>query len=132
MSEDQQRILVMDDEPMLAKFFKRALSRINCYVDTAPNGESALELFQTSIHQELRYSLVILDINVKEGLGGPETFKAIKELDPEVRILACSGAWNDPIMTDYKEYGYIGALAKPLQIQEMLDSIGGFLAQSKV
>jgi FixJ family two-component response regulator len=45
------------------------------------------------------------------------------EIDPEVRAIVVSGYANDPIMANYKKYGFCGVLAKPYETQELDETL---------
>ncbi len=51
--------------------------------------------------------------------GGKEAIKELLKIDPEVKAIVVSGYTKDPIMTDYREYGFSGVLAKPHEISEL-------------
>lgn len=52
------------------------------------------------------YSLVIMDLTIPGKMRGKETIALLKELDPSAKAIVASGYSNDPIMTDYMEYGF--------------------------
>jgi len=54
-----------------------------------------------------------------EGLGGIETINRLSELDPGVRAIVCSGYSNDPVMANYRDYGFSGVLPKPFSLQDL-------------
>jgi DNA-binding NarL/FixJ family response regulator len=59
-------------------------------------------------------------------MGGKETIRELAGLDPEVRAVVASGYSNDPILANYVEAGFIGALCKPFtvsQISQLLDEL---------
>ena len=52
--------------------------------------------------------------------------EAIKELlciDPEAKVIVSSGFSNDPIMADFKEYGFKGVVAKPYKLKELSEVV---------
>ncbi len=40
-------------------------------------------------------------------------------IDPRVKAIVSSGYSNDPVMSDFKKYGFSGVIAKPYEIQEL-------------
>lgn len=62
---------------------------------------------------------MIMDLTVPEGMGGKETVKILREIDPQVKAVVSSGYSNDPIMADYASYGFKGVIAKPYKVQEL-------------
>jgi len=41
------------------------------------------------------------------------------KLDPDAKVIVASGYSNDPVMANYREYGFIAALAKPFDLKEL-------------
>ncbi len=41
------------------------------------------------------------------------------EIDPTVKAIVSSGYSNDPVMTDFKKYGFSGVITKPYKIEEL-------------
>ena len=68
------------------------------------------------------YDAVILDLTVKGGMGGDETVKILKEINPQIKAIVLSGYSNDPVINDFKKYGFMEALAKPYSLKD-LDNI---------
>ncbi|MHA1475509.1 MAG: response regulator [Promethearchaeota archaeon] len=61
------------------------------------------------------------------GLGGKETIKNLREFDSDVKVIVSSGYSNDPIMANYKEYGFNGVLPKPFSINDLSDLLSQIL-----
>ncbi len=53
------------------------------------------------------------------GMGGHETAQRLLALDPQVRTVVSSGYSNDPILADFRRYGFAGVIAKPYQMAEL-------------
>ena len=120
------KILLMDDEKSIRKVTKQMLSRLGYDPDFAKDGTEAIELYQEAIESGKPFEAVILDLTIKEGMGGVETMKKLMEIYPQVRAIVSSGYSNDPVMTDFREYGFIGALPKPYtkkDLRNMLNKI---------
>ncbi len=69
------------------------------------------------------FDLVILDLTVKGGMGGKDAVKALLKIDPQVKAIVSSGYSNDPVMTDFKTYGFTGALPKPNTKKELIEAL---------
>jgi two-component system, cell cycle sensor histidine kinase and response regulator CckA len=67
--------------------------------------------------------LVIIDLTIPGGLGGRETVGKLCEMDPCARAIVSSGYSSDPVMANYSDYGFDGAVAKPVDIQELADTV---------
>ena len=44
-------------------------------------------------------------------------------MDPEVKAIVSSGYSNDPIMANYKEYGFSGVIPKPYNAAQLSDAL---------
>ncbi len=85
------RVLVVDDDSAAAETTARILARVGLSAHTAPSGEEALRRLQELGEQ---YDLVILDM-IMPGMDGSLTFRRLRELQPELPILFCSGFDDD-------------------------------------
>lgn len=113
------RVLVMDDHP-LARFFAHYLLRKMGYeVIPCSRGEEALEVYRNAQESGNPVSAVILDINVPGGMGGKETLRILRQMDPQVKAIVASGCHDDPAMTDFRRFGFSGALKKPFDTHEL-------------
>ncbi|MHB8789721.1 MAG: two-component system sensor histidine kinase NtrB [Desulfobulbaceae bacterium] len=118
-----KKILFMDDEEMLRNVTQSMLESLGYEVETACNGEEAIELYTTAKEAGLPFGAVILDLTIKGGLGGKETIKRLRELDPDIRAIVASGYSNDPVMADFSKHGFLDALNKPYQLQDLEKSL---------
>ncbi len=71
--------------------------------------------------------LVILDLTVPGGMGGKEAARKILLLNPKARLIVASGYSNDPVMAEYREYGFRAAVAKPFTLRELNRAIASAL-----
>ncbi len=107
------KILVMDDEPMIRELAGEILWHLGYEVEFATDGNDAIALYQKSMASAKPFDAVILDLTVRGGMGGKEAIQKLIAIDPDVRGIVSSGYSDDPGMTDYKQYGFSGVVAKP-------------------
>jgi len=100
-------------------------------VGTAHDGSEALEEYQRALDSGKRYDLVIMDLTNPRGLGGKEAIALLLKLDPQARALVSSGYSNDPVMSDFRHYGFVGVLPKPYQLEELSYAIKQGLVGSR-
>jgi CheY-like chemotaxis protein len=113
------RILVMDDDEVVREIVGEMLHHIGCEADFATDGAEAIELYKRARESDVPFDAVILDLTVPGGMGGKEAMKILLQIDPDVRAIVSSGYSNDPVMTQFSEYGLRGVVAKPYKIDEL-------------
>ncbi|MCB2180517.1 MAG: response regulator [Desulfobulbaceae bacterium] len=113
------RILVMDDEDLIRMVTRNMLETLDYDVEVACDGEEAVELYLQAQLEGSPFGAVILDLTIKGGMGGRETIKRLKEMDPHVRAIVVSGYSNDPVMANFEEYGFLDALHKPYLLEDL-------------
>jgi len=119
----KKKILVMDDEKIVRDFLKKVLSRMGWEVECAREGDEAISLYRKVKESDAPFDVVILDLTVQGGMGGKETLPHLKEIDPDVRAIISSGYSDDPVMANFKEYGFRGAVPKPSTLKELNDTL---------
>ena len=118
-SDGKGKILVMDDEDIIRDMVQELLSGLGYEVELAGNGEEALERYQQARAAGTPVNAVIMDLTIPGGMGGEEAMQKLLTIDPEARAIVSSGYSNNPVMSDYKKYGFSGVLAKPYRVAEL-------------
>jgi PAS domain S-box-containing protein len=108
-------ILLVDDEDALRTVGGELLANLGYRVFLAENGDQALEQFAANRND---ISLVILDV-IMPSMGGKETFQRLRQLDPDVKVLFCSGFHCDGTAKELVELGACGFIQKPYTLQQM-------------
>ncbi len=115
------KILIMDDEEPVRGAAKAMLAYLGYETEVAVDGKEAIEMFKDALESGSPYAAVILDLTIPGGMGGKETVKHLKEMYPDVKAIVSSGYSNDPVMADYKKYGFDGIIIKPYRISDLAD-----------
>ena len=104
----QARVLVVDDDPVVARSIDRVLTGKGYAVITASGGTEALE----KLAQE-KYDAVFTDIRMP-GMDGFEVAKRIKATQPWLPVVIVTGYGSPESKARAKELGVAGFLHKPL------------------
>ena len=117
------KLLVMDDEEMIRQMNQLFLERMGFTVSTAEDGEKAIELYQEALAQGRPFDGVILDLTIRGGMGGKETIQRLLGIDPSVKALLISAYDMDPVFSNFRQFGFMGALAKPYDIFDLSNMV---------
>lgn len=124
----QARILVMDDEETVREVVLAMLTHLGHDVMTAKDGAEAVALYEKHHNTSAAIDLVLMDLTVPGGMGGREAVGRILAIDPEAKVVVSSGYSNDPVMANYRESGFCGAIVKPYQVAELVELIKSALS----
>ncbi len=116
-------ILVMDDEKIIRDIATTMLTHLGYTVTTCSRGEESIELYQEALASATPYRAVIVDLTVPGGLGGMQAAEQILAIAPTACLIVSSGYSNDPIMADYRNYGFSAAIAKPYTISDFEEAL---------
>ena len=118
-SSPVKRVLVMDDEEMLRKLARHMLERLGYETKTVKDGIEAIDVYKKQKDSGKPFDVVILDLTIKGGMGGRQTIRELLKVDAHINAIVCSGYCHDPIMTDFRSYGFRGVIHKPYQQKDL-------------
>jgi PAS domain S-box-containing protein len=113
------KILLVDDEEIIWRAAGEALTRMGYVVQFAKDGAEGIRLYQEEMDGNRPFHAVIMDLTIPGGMGGKEAVGEILQIDPDAKIIASSGYSNDPVMSNFREYGFCGIITKPYRIEEL-------------
>lgn len=114
------RVLIIDDDTDLRMTLREILEQACYAVVEASNGQEGLQRYVV-----VPTDVVLLDILMPER-EGLETIRALRRLNPQVRIIAMSGGGQTGSMDFLHVATALGAqraLRKPFRQQELLDAV---------
>lgn len=112
-------ILVMDDEEIIQDVATSILTTLGYKVTTAADGGEAVRLYKEAQEKGMPFDVVIMDLTIPGGVGGREAVKELLEFDQTAKVIVSSGYSYDPIMANFKEYGFSGVILKPYSASEL-------------
>jgi DNA-binding response OmpR family regulator len=112
-TESHVKILIVDDDKIIADILRDLLSEKNRLVDVCYDGFSAIENMQKSL-----YDLIIVDM-VMPGMGGLDLLKFAKKINPDVVVIIVTGyASVETAVTAIREGAY-DYIRKPCKLEEI-------------
>jgi CheY-like chemotaxis protein len=106
-------VLVVDDEPLVRAFAEEGLKGLGYQVYVAENGRQALEIYEQS---RGKIDCVLLDLIMPE-VGGLETYRRLRNLDPQVRVVFASGYSTGGILRDAPDARSAAFIGKPYTLE---------------
>src|SRR3954462_7958616 len=107
------RILVVDDDPAMAKFLVNHLLRKNFDVSSAATGEEAIRMFRV-----YDPALVLLDVNTV-GMSGIETLERLKQIKPDVSVIMLSAQQDANFIFKASKLGADDYIPKPFEPKDL-------------
>ncbi len=118
MSADEpNKILVVDDSPQISKALSDLLGASGYSVRTAPSGERALQIMETSA-----FDLVLTDLKMT-GMSGIDLAKQIMERVPSVPVVILTGFGDMDSVINALRLGVADYLKKPFSMDEVLSVV---------
>jgi CheY-like chemotaxis protein len=111
----QGGILVVDDEDLVRNVAARMLSHLGYRVVTAADGTEAVEYYR-AYRQEI--ALVVIDM-VMPSMSGRECFRALKEIDPQVKAILSTGYDHNLAVQEILDEGMHGFVQKPYELSQL-------------
>ena len=116
-------MLIMDDEEVVTDVAQQMLQYLGYESSVVQTGEEAVAKYREAFVAGEPYSLVIMDLNIPQGMGGGEAVKHILDIDHNAKVVVASGYSDDSIMQDFKNYGFVGAIGKPFSLKRLEEII---------
>jgi len=126
MNQSKGRILWIDDEIELLKPHIILLEQRGYNVETATNGEDAIELVKKS-----HYDLTFLDESMV-GISGLETLPILKEIDPATPVVMVTKNEAESVMEDAIGRKIDDYLTKPVNPAQILAACKKFLESERI
>ena len=114
-----QRALLMDDDLTFRQIVTGMLSHCGYQVTAVAKGEEAVAAVREAQAAGLAFAVAILDLTVPGGRGGLETVKELTRLQPGLPCVIASGYVNNPVLADFAQHGFAGAIAKPFGLEQL-------------
>lgn len=119
------RILVVDDEVMLARHLAEVAASLGCRADFVSGGERALEMISVE-----RYDLVVTDINMDD-MDGLALMERLSETGNPPGVVVITGFANMGVAIACLKKGALDFLVKPFEEEEFRESLTKALARGR-
>lgn len=113
-TEQNVRLLIVDDEVGFADVLRKRMSRRGVNVTPAASGEEAVLILR-----ENDFDLAILDLKL-EGMDGVEILRVFKLMVPEMPVVMLTGHGCEEARNTCMKNGAAGYLSKPIDFERLL------------
>jgi len=118
-SRNEVRILVLDDEPAICILVAGALESMGFQVVAKLDSADAIRACEEALQAARPFNLVISDLTLPGELDGSKLVSRLRSMDPQLKAIISSGYDQDPVMRNYREHGFAGALFKPFDLGQL-------------
>jgi signal transduction histidine kinase/ActR/RegA family two-component response regulator len=122
MPSGSGRILVVEDEPGVARSTLAMLKQLGYEGLHASNGEEAIRRFREHHESIEPIDAVLIDMTLLGGLSGLDVAKELWALHPGVRLIATSGYFEDDAVLP-EGSPFVGLLPKPYGMEKLSEAL---------
>ncbi len=120
---ENDKILIVDDEPDFVEALAKRLKNHDMDVEIANGGEEALVKAKSQ-----DFTAIVLDLKMP-GMDGIETLERLKKINPDLQIILLTGHGSIREGVDSMKHGALDFLEKPADFEELLEKIKTAKAQ---
>jgi len=115
----QPTVLLVEDDEATRDAMTAILVREGYLVLTAANGHDAMSVLRTPLSS---IDVVLLDIHLPD-ISGADLCVRLREIQPEVPVIVCSGEAEPAEMAKLLELGVRRYFQKPMALDELLATV---------
>ncbi len=124
----KNKILVMDDEEMIGEIACQIIKFLGLEAVWVSEGAEAIHEYKKQMQANAPFSAVIMDLTIPNGMGGKEAITEILSIDKDAKVFVSSGYSTDPMMLNFKDYGFTGVLNKPFDLNALQQTLAPFVS----
>lgn len=113
-----KKILVVDDDPIVVRSCKRALSEEGCQVEATQSGRKGLTMARGTA-----YDLMLADLKIPD-LDGMKIVRAIRQERAEMPVVIITGYGTPESKREARELGVAVYVEKPFTPEEIVSAVG--------
>ena len=123
----QGRVLLVEDEPALARFAEQALRRSGYTVSAHGNGAEAIAAFSAAPDA---FDVVVSDVAMP-GLTGDKVAEALHALRRELPVILMTGFSHSVTPERVQALGVASLLQKPFSARDLVSAVGDVLQRAR-
>ena len=124
MDKENRTALIVDDEEIMLDIESFFLQKIGFNTLKAANSAKACSLYEDKKEQ---IDIVVLDM-LMPNEKGTNIYKKLKKMNPDIRVLICSGLEKDRDIDEILNDGQNGFIKKPFKFDEFTSNVNTILS----
>jgi signal transduction histidine kinase/CheY-like chemotaxis protein len=117
------RALLLEDEAAIQRVAAAMLKLMGLEVTCAANRQAAVAACEAARSQGRRFDVALMDLTIPGDIGGEETLVALRQIDPGLKAIVCSGYSENPVLANHQAYGFDGVLPKPYDRHQLASAL---------
>ena len=118
------KILLIDDNEMILQIGRKMIETLGYEIDAYRNGADAVAAYRRARETGAPFDCVITDIGLVGGIAGDEVLRRLREIDPDVGVIGCTGYTGSAHCVSA---GFRAILHKPFTINDIALAVHGAL-----
>ncbi len=114
-----ERILFVDDEPMIVEICEQILTRLGYQVNTCADPQEALSMISAA---QGRIDLLVTDMSMP-GMNGEELIMRARHIQPALPVILCTGDNTRIRDRSWSDQGVTEILGKPLGMKALAEAV---------
>ncbi len=115
----RKRILVMDHDPVMRDVMGILLNFLGYAAELAKDEEEAIRLFKKAVDEKQPFAASVLDATMPESKGVEGILQRFLEMDPQVRAVIAGNDAHQPVMSEFRRYGFSAAVVRPYSMDAL-------------
>jgi len=111
------KVLIVDDEPMVRDLLTAWLEELECEVECASDGSSAISKISNT-----KYDLVLLDL-MMPSMNGVDVLKQMYKTTPQTPVAIITGHFESKLMDKALEFSPVTVLKKPILKENLVQLV---------
>lgn len=119
IKKDAIGVLIADDEESVRETSRTMLEMMGFSTFLANNGDEAIKIFKDNFYD---ISIIVLDL-IMPKLDGHQTYRILKALKPDLKVLLISGYYTESILKNFLKDNNTAYILKPFTIEQLKEKI---------
>jgi two-component system, cell cycle sensor histidine kinase and response regulator CckA len=119
LQETKKKILYVERNEKIRETTISMLEQMGYDVEWAKEEVMGIKQFRTAIYKKQPFDAIITDLSTHSGMNSLEMIKKLRKIDPDIRTILVTETQDDPLLIDYPQHGFAGALPKPYSLEDI-------------